>query len=476
MKIPVQFVGNLSCLLPKNMSKVIAIIGGGAAGMMAAYNAKVTVPENKVILLERNSYLGAKVIISGGGRCNVTTGIQDVKEVLKNYPRGAEFLRTAIYNFPPEAVMNFFEALGVPLKIEADLRVFPVSNNGKEFVQALEQVLKDAGVEIMLKAQVSKVGLIEIPVKKSKFWLELKDGKKIETDVLIVTTGGQAYRHTGSTGDGYSFAMALGHSLTSLAPSLNSFLIQESWLQDLAGVAFKKVGLTFEISVPERGVGQQKKYSRSGPILFMHKGVTGPAVFALSALVAFENYSKENPVKLLIDFFPDLNVQELEKKLLELLEKHGGKLLVNVLDMLLPKSVSEKILLQVDIELSKNRENDGTEKSFRGAKPTSSQSFEILNSRDLLAAKVSKILRKEITRTLKAFELTVIGRGTGDEFVTAGGIPLTEIDSKTMQSKICSGLFMAGEILDIDGFTGGFNLQASWATGALAGMNAVKVG
>lgn len=382
----------------------------------------------KVILLEKNSYLGAKVLISGGGRCNVTTGVFDVKKLIGNYPRGGKFLLSAMYRFPPDKVVGWFREHGVKMKIEEDLRVFPASDNGKDVVGKLEKILKENGVQTVFNANVVAVS------KNEKFEIALKDGQKFEADCVVLTCGGSAYRNTGSTGDGYTFAMNIGHSITKLAPSLSSFLLKEN-VAIASGVSFKKVGLKM--------VGAEKNYERTGPFLFTHKGISGPAVFAISAMVAYENYDEQHPLELLVNFFPDEKSEDLEKKFLQMIDQHGKKRLVNLLDMILPKSFCELFLNL--IKLNPN----------------------------LMGFQINKDQRRKILQALQSFKLTVIGRGAGDEFVTAGGVKLEEVNQNTMESKICPGLYFAGEILDVDGFTGGFNLQAAWATGKLAGESIV---
>ncbi|QQR54930.1 aminoacetone oxidase family FAD-binding enzyme [Candidatus Peregrinibacteria bacterium] len=201
----------------------ILVIGGGAAGMMAAVEA-VQNPQAKVMLIEKNPGLGHKVLISGGGRCNVTTGFHDLRALVQRYPRGGKFLQSAFYRFSPQAVMDWFETHDVPLKVEADGRVFPQSDNGKDVLGALEKSLQAKGAKILLRKEVASIQ------KERRFLVTLKSGESFEVDKVILTTGGQAYRHTGSTGDGYSFAESLGHHITPLAPSLNSFIVKENGL------------------------------------------------------------------------------------------------------------------------------------------------------------------------------------------------------------------------------------------------------
>ncbi|MEN9558471.1 MAG: hypothetical protein RL141_840 [Candidatus Parcubacteria bacterium] len=408
-----------------------AIIGGGAAGLMAAATILEESPSARIVLIEKNNGLGKKVIISGGGRCNVTTGVRDVKEVLRKYPRGEKFLSKAMYGFSPEAVFDWFQHHGVPLKTEEDLRVFPKSNDGKDVVGAFERLFRDPRVDVQLNAQATSVKQID-----GEFVIALKGRDEVvQADRLILTTGGQAYRHTGSTGDGYAFAMAFEHSITPLAPSLNAFYTKEKWPKEISGLSFVRATITAHVA---------KRQSFTGPLLFTHRGVTGPAVFALSSLIAFEAYDAAHPLSITIDLFPDVKTEDLMRQLTEAIDAHPKKSIANVLDMLLPKSLVPIVCGELGL-LGDHRAND-----------------------------VPKKERNRIIAWLKGIPLTVIGRDAGDEFVTAGGVELLEVNPSTMESRLCPGLFFAGEILDVDGFTGGYNLQASWATGRLAGRNAVK--
>jgi predicted Rossmann fold flavoprotein len=405
----------------------VGIVGGGAAGLMAAATILETAPETELFLVERNDGLGKKVIISGGGRCNVTTGIQDIRTVLTKYPRGGKFLSKAMYHFPPADVYAWFEAHGVPLKNEEDNRVFPQSDNGRDIVGVFEKMFRTSNVEVLLKHSVESV-----EKNGEEFRLNFKEGGSLDVDAVVLTTGGQAYRHTGSTGDGYAFAMGLGHSITKLAASLNAFFTFETWTAEVSGLSFEKA---------EFRTKRDKEYSFTGPFLFTHKGVSGPAVFALSSQVAFEKYDKEEPLKIEIDLFPDSSKDELVAIIEEKITHAGKKSFLNVLAMTVPKSLAEIVVKELHIVSGVH------------------------------AAEVSKKNVMRCVEWLKAIPLTVIGRGAGDEFVTAGGVKLEEVDPQTMESKICPGLYFAGEILDIDGYTGGFNLQASWATGRLAGSH-----
>ncbi len=408
----------------------IAIIGGGAAGLMAAAAIQERDPHAEVALIEKNDGLGKKVIISGGGRCNVTTGIHDIRTVLSKYPRGGKFLNSAMRRFPPEAVYDWYESHGVPLKTEDDLRVFPQSNDGHDVVGVFERLFHDSNVHALLNRHA-----IRIAKNDGGFVISFKDGATMEADKIILTTGGQAYRNTGSTGDGYAFSEALGHHVTKLAPGLNSFFARETWPKEISGMSFEKATLRTRFSSP---------YAFTGPFLFTHRGVSGPAVFALSSLVAFEKYDVGHPMKLVIDLFPDLTEDALVRKIGLAISENPKKILGNVLDFFTAKSLA--IVVCQELQLAT----------------------------ETRVAEISKKDMGRIATWLKNAPLNIIGRGGGDEFITAGGVDLAEVDQRTMESKITPGLYFAGEILDIDGFTGGFNLQASWATGRVAGESACE--
>jgi predicted Rossmann fold flavoprotein len=404
----------------------IAIIGGGAAGLMAAATLAEQAPQAHIVLIEKNDGLGKKVLISGGGRCNVTTGIADIRTVLMKYPRGGKFLNSAMRGFPPDAVYAWFEAHSVPLKIEEDLRVFPISNDGHDIVGVFEQLFRNGRVDIRLKAQAKGIRRAD-----GGFEIDLAGSEPLRTDAVVLTTGGQAYRHTGSTGDGYGFAIGLGHRLTPLAASLNAFFTTEPWTAEISGLSFEKARIW-----TDRG----PKLEATGPFLFTHKGVSGPAVFALSSLVAFETYDKAQPLDLWIDLFPDRSTEDLGAELDRTIAEHGRKAAGNVLGFVVSKSLAAILCRELAIDPEAH------------------------------AAELPKTDRRRIVGWLKAIPLHAVARGAGDEFVTAGGIDLSDVNPSTMESKLVPNLFFAGEILDIDGFTGGFNLQASWATGRLAGM------
>lgn len=404
----------------------LVVIGGGAAGLMAAASAIETRPDIKMALIERNRELGKKVKISGGGRCNVTTGIQDIKTVLSKYPRGGKFLISAMHAFPPNSMMEWVEAHGVPLKVEEDLRVFPCSDQSDDIVNLFEEILNTSYAKVYVETSVQS-----IEKKEDVFHIALKEWRDgMTADAVIIATGGQAYRATGSTGDGYAFAESLGHTLTSLAPSLSSFATEEKWTADISGLSFGYAVLS--TNAP--------KAKSEGGFIFTHKGISGPAVFALSAQLAFEEMDSDHPIMIFIDLFPEESAEDLLMRLNDTIEQNPKKQIGTILSFLIPKSLSD--VACYELRLIDHRH----------------------------AIELSKKERLQIAAWLKSIPLHAIGRGAGDEFVTAGGVNTKEVNPKTMESTITKGLYFAGEVLDVDGYTGGFNLQASWATGRAAGI------
>lgn len=393
--------------------------------MMAAATIAEQHPSAKITLIERNQILGKKVLMTGGGRCNVTTGLSDMDDILRRYPRGRNFLKHAFYEFAPWHVMEWFTAHGVPLKTEPDQRVFPKSDRSDDIVAVFEKIFQKDVVEILFGAVVEKV------VKRGQqFILNIQGREPIMADRLLIASGGEVK----ATGSGYALAASLGHTITPLAPSLNSLIVREAWVKELAGVSFPAARFRLK--------GAQE-HEFTGPFVFTHKGVTGPAVFALSSMAAYETFNPENAAWLLIDLLPDRTEDVLLQQLQEEIAAHPKKTFSNILAQFVPRSVTAVMCQELGIP----NEKAGAEIS-------------------------KKDLNKSVS-WLNGAPLTVIGRVMGEEFVTAGGVSLKEVDAKTMQSKICPGLFFAGEVLDVDAFTGGFNLQAAWSTGLLAGKNIV---
>ncbi len=407
----------------------IAIIGGGAAGMMCGATILEKNPDADIFLFEKNSTLGRKVIISGGGRCNVTTGVTNRRKLLSNYTRGAEFLNYAFTKFSPVHVQNWFIDHGVPLKCEDDNRVFPVSDEGKDIVSVFENIFLKHNVHLRCGESV-----MEITAGISHRFHIRSHKAEYDVDIVIITTGGNAYQQTGSTGDGYAFARAFGHTITQLGPSLNSFEVAQEWCTDLRGVSLPNAQLVVDVG------GLQK--SVDGPMIFTHFGISGPSVFALSSNIAFETISKKNPISVSLIPLAHRTYEDWDRYIQHAIHQNGLQHMLTVVSNDMPKRLAQAILEIASIPLDKK------------------------------CAVLSKEERKKLAKLLSIdLKLTLLSRRPGDEFVTAGGVKLLEVNEKTMESRLYKGLFFAGEVLDIDGLTGGFNLQSSWATGRIAGLS-----
>ena len=269
---------------------LVGIIGGGAAGMMCAVTINELNPNVEVVLIEKNDTLGKKVIISGGGRCNVTTGIHDSKILLKKYPRGEKFLISIMNRFSPHDTYEWFENHGVPLKCENNWRVFTKSDKGSDIIAAFNKIFERHNTKVLFNQAVTSVNR-----KENGFEIQFKDMPSEIVDRVVLAAGGQAFRKTGSTGDGYAIAESLGHNITRLAPSLHSFITNEKWAKKMSGLSFENAVIT---------VKAKKTYSEAGSFIFTHWGISGPAVFAISSLIAFEEFSANKPLNIYIDLFP----------------------------------------------------------------------------------------------------------------------------------------------------------------------------
>lgn len=408
------------------MKKVI-VIGGGAAGMMAACMAAVEGAH--VTLLEKNEKTGKKIYITGKGRCNLTNACQR-EEFLENVITNPKFLYSAFAQLDNQAVMNFFGKAGCRLKTERGDRVFPVSDHSSDVIAALNGELKKNRVQVMLHTEVSELLLEEGSIKG----VLLSDGKKLHADAVIIATGGRSYESTGSTGDGYRFAKQAGHTIKDLRPSLVPFVVKEEWCKKLQGLSLKNVAVTLKKE-------KKKIYEGFGEMLFTHFGVSGPLILSASSFYTAKYNGQE--ALLTIDLKPAMDREQLDKRILRDFEENAGKQFKNALDKLLPAK-----LIPVMVELS-------------GIDPHK---------------KTSEVTKKERSRLLELFKelkLTVNGcRGYGEAIITGGGVNVKEIDPKTMGSRLVNGLYFAGEVMDVDALTGGFNLQIAWSTGALAGKSA----
>lgn len=409
------------------MSKVI-VVGGGAAGMMAA----VTAAQNghQVTLLERNEKLGKKVFITGKGRCNLTNA-SDIEEIFEHIVTNRKFLYSALYGFDNRACMDFFEENGLRLKVERGNRVFPVSDHSSDVIKTLEKKLKTLSVEIRLHTRVENLLTESFQDKKRIAGVTDEKGKSYEADAVILATGGISYPSTGSTGDGHKMAEETGHKVTDLYPALVPLKAKEGFCRELMGLSLKNVNATFK-------EGKKVLYSEFGEMLFTHFGVSGPII--LSGASVINQRLAKNEIQLFIDLKPALTEEQLQKRLTREFEENRQKQFKNACSGLFPAR-----LIPVMIALS-------------GIDP------------EKKACEISKEEKRGFARCIKALPLTVTGTGSYEEaIVTKGGVSVKDINPSTMESKQVCGLYFAGELIDVDAFTGGFNLQIAWSTGRLAG-------
>ena len=387
----------------------------------------------KVLLLEKNKFLGRKLLITGKGRGNITRAEFDVKELLKKYGREGDFLLHALSIFGPKEIVDFFEKRGLRMKVERGKRIFPKTDSAKDVLDILTGYLAENKVEIMTNSEVKEIIANQNRISK----IVLKNGKDISAKNYIIATGGKAFPGTGSTGSGYLWAEKLGHIVAKLRPALVSIKIKEDWPKKLQGLSLKNV----ELTVLRDG---KKRDSRFGELLFTHFGLSGPIVLDLSGHIG--ELQEKGEVKLILDLKPALDGQDLDKRIQSDFIKYNNKFFKNSLNDLLPQK-----LIPVIMELS-------------GIDPLK---------------KVNVITKEERSRLAKIFknlEMTVFSLlGFESAIVTAGGVSLREIDSKTMRSKLIENLFFAGEIMNLHGPTGGYNLQVCWSSGYLAGQSAVKI-
>lgn len=418
----------------ETMSDVI-VVGGGAAGMMAAIAAAAK--GHKVTLLEKNEKLGKKLFITGKGRCNVTNAA-DMDVLFQNVCTNEKFLYSAFYSFDNAQVCTLLEQAGCPLKTERGDRVFPVSDHSSDVIAALQRELRKYQVDVRLHTEVKKILTKETEDGNVFCGVECADHKKLPADSCIVCTGGCSYASTGSTGDGYRFAEETGHKVTERKPALVPLEIGEAWCRELMGLSLKNVTVRLQC-------GKKIWYEGFGEMLFTHFGVSGPLILSASSFYAkyASQKSKKNAdeeAKLYLDLKPALTPEQLDKRLLRDFEEAKNKQFKNALDHLFPTK-----LIPVMIELS-------------GISP------------EKKVNEISREERKAFGALIKALPMTVTGtRSFAEAIITQGGISVKEINPSTMESKHVKHLYFAGEVLDLDAMTGGFNLQIAWSTGHLAG-------
>lgn len=404
------------------MSKV-AVIGGGAAGMLASvYAAR---DGHQVHVLEKNEKLGKKLYITGKGRCNVTNAC-DPETLFSSVMSNPKFLYSAFYAYSNQDVMDFFTKAGVPLKTERGGRVFPVSDHSSDIIKALEREMEKAGVRVFLRTEVDKI-LVE---NERAVGVVLKNGEKRTYDRVIVATGGFSYQATGSTGDGYRFARELGLKVTEISPSLVPLVTKEEYIPRLQGLSLKNTGLTIY-------QGKKKLYEDFGEMMFTHFGVTGPMILSASARVGKK--LQKGPLQAYLDLKPALTEEQLDARILREFEEGKNRQFKNVIGVLFPSSLTPVVL-----EL--------------GGIPADKKVHDI-----------SREERHTFVRLVKAFPFTIVGMGEFKEaIITRGGVSVKEMNPGTMETKKIQGLYFIGEVLDLDGLTGGYNLQIVWSTAYLA--------
>lgn len=409
--------------------KKIIVIGGGAAGMMAAIEAARNGAE--VTLYEKNEKLGKKLFITGKGRCNLTNAC-DMEDLQKSVMKNHKFLYSAFQNFNNWETIGFFEDLGMATKIERGNRVFPASDHSSDVIKVLEQELKHQGVAVYLKEKVKNI----IEQQDMVTGVQLENGKKVKADAVIVATGGLSYQLTGSTGDGFRFAKTLGHKVTELSPALVPMTVSEEWVPRLQGLSLRNVRITISSK-------NKMLYEEFGEMLFTHYGVSGPLMLSASSAV-LEELKKEN-LTLKIDLKPALSPEQLDDRILRDFEQDKNKQFKNVLGNLLPAK-----MIPVIIELS-------------GILP------------EKKVNEINKKERRKLLETMKALTMTLTGvRGYQEAIITRGGVDVKEINPATMESKKKKNLYFAGEVLDVDAVTGGFNLQIAWSTAMAAARAASR--
>lgn len=408
------------------MNKITAdvtVIGGGPAGMTAAYFAAMR--GLNVVIAEKNKSLGKKLLITGKGRCNITNAAP-IEDFFKNIPVNPRFLYSSFYNFTNTDLIDLLESYGLKTKTERGGRIFPQSDSAKDVLAVLEKMINTAGVKIL------NTETENIFYEDGKWFAMQKNGAVLESHSIVVATGGVSYPLTGSTGDGYRFAEKTGHTVTDIKASLVPVVFKENYVKDLMGLSLKNI----EVTVERDG---KKLYKEFGEMLFTHYGASGPVV--LSASAHMRKYEGKD-CKIIIDLKPALDFEKLDARILRDFEKQKNKDFINSLDMLLPKKMIPVIVMLSKIPPHK---------------------------------KVNEITREQrhaLVNTIKTLEFTTSGfRPVSEAIITGGGVSVKNINPKTMESKIAPGLFFAGEVIDVDAYTGGFNLQIAFSTGYTAGQN-----
>lgn len=407
----------------------VAIIGAGPAGLMAA--ARAAELGARVIVIEKNKQPGIKLLLSGGGRCNITNDIAEPKKLAEAYGAEGKFLLSAFNKFSPQNAIEFLESRGVKTKTEENARVFPKSDRAQDVLGALTNYLEKSGVEIKYLSEVKEIEIEDDKIKK----LILANDDQVWADNFVIATGGKSYFKTGSTGDGYRWLKKLGHKVGETYPALSPIFVKEKFAAELQGLSLKNIKMTLYAE-------NKKVISKTGEMLFAKNALSGPLPMDLSRAVARE---LPKDVFVSIDFEPEKNPAELDEAMLSRFRENNNKAVKNSLTGFLPSKLTPIILRLCKIEADKK------------------------------VNLVTKDERKELVRMLKDFRLAVDSIGGYDyAMVTSGGLDLKEINQKTMRSKLIDNLFVAGELLGIDGPTGGYNLQVCWSSGYVAGESAAN--
>lgn len=405
----------------------VLVVGGGPAGMMAAIQAAKQ--GNTVTLLEQNEKLGKKLFITGKGRCNVTNDC-DVTELFDSVVSNKKFLYSAFYSFSNQDVKDFFEEQGLRLKVERGRRVFPASDKSSDVIKALGNALKKPEVKIRLRTRVDQV-LTENDIVCG---VRLSDGECLNADKVILATGGVSYKSTGSDGSGLVMAEKLGHQVTKLRPGLVGMCTKEAWVRDMQGLTLKNVA----VSIGKKQ-GKKPLYEDFGELLFTHYGVSGPMILSASSRLGDELEKEDLYIK--IDLKPALSKEQLDSRILRDFEERKNADLSNAMVHLLPKSMIPVMLHVCGLDPAKK------------------------------VNEVTRGEREQLVKGMKEFPLTINGlRDIQEAIITRGGVTVKEVDPSTMESKIVKNLYLAGEMLDLDALTGGYNLQIAWSTGYLAGQ------
>ncbi len=407
-----------------SMNDTVVVIGGGPAGMMAACIAASR--GRKTVIIEKNDTLGRKLLITGKGRCNITNNC-DISEFISNVPVNGNFLYSAFYSFTNSDLIAMLNKFGLETKVERGDRVFPVSDKASDVLFTLKKMLVTYGVKL-LKAKVTS-----IRIKDDCKEVVVDSGKFIRCSSVIIATGGVSYPRTGSTGDGYKFAKKFGHTVTEISPSLVPLVVKSPHIKELMGLSLRNIAIKVLCNGKEI-------YNDFGEMLFTHYGLSGPVI--LSASSHMRDISKNN-YEISIDLKPALDYETLDKRILRDFEKAKNKDFVNSLDELLPKKLIGPVVEMCCISPHKK------------------------------VNEITKQERKRLVDVIKDVSFSIDSfRPVSDAIITSGGISTKEINPKTMESKLCPGVFFAGEVIDVDAYTGGFNLQIAFSTGYLAGMNA----